>query len=78
LANVRALESTPAGIRVAYRDARGGDQELWLGHIPDTDADDLAWMGDDSWVQSVAARIMEETGRDVWKETDPPWYVRGS
>jgi hypothetical protein len=78
LANVTALESTPAGIRVAYRDAQGVSQELGLGHIPKTKDDDLVWMGDDTWVQSVAAGIMEETGRDVWKETDPPWYVRGA
>lgn len=78
LANMTALESTRAGIRVAYRDAGGVDQELWLGHIPDAGGDDLVWMGDDSWVQSVAARIMEETGRDVWKESETPWYVRGA
>jgi hypothetical protein len=78
LANVMTLESAPAGIRVAYRDARGVCQELWLGHIPKAKDDDLVWMGDDSWVESVAARILEETGRDVWKEHDPPWYVRGA
>jgi hypothetical protein len=78
LVDVTALESTRAGIRVAYRDAGAVDQELWLGHILNADKGDLAWMGDDSWVESVAARIMEETGRDVWKETEPPWYVRGS
>jgi hypothetical protein len=76
LADVTALESTRAGIRVTYRDARGARQELWLGHIPKTKDDDLVWMGDDSWVQSVAARILEETGRDVWEETEPPWYMR--
>ncbi len=73
---VTALESTRAGVRIAYRDARAADQELRLGHVHDADEGDLVWMGDDSWVQSVAARIMEETGRDVWKETDRPWYVR--
>ena len=76
LVNVVALESTPGGIRIAYRDAGGADQELWLGHILNAEGDDLVWMGDDSWVQSVAADIMEETGRDVWKEADPPWYLR--
>ena len=76
LVNVMALESTPGGIRIAYRDAGGADQELWLGHILNAEGDDLVWMGDDSWVQSVAADIMEETGRDVWKEADPPWYLR--
>jgi hypothetical protein len=40
--------------------------------------EDLVSMADDSWVQSVAARIMEETGRDVWKETDSPSFVRGA
>jgi hypothetical protein len=78
LVDVTALESTRAGIRIAYRDAGAVDQELWLGHILSADEDDLVWMGNDSWVESVAARIMEETGRDVWKETDPPWYMRGS
>ena len=78
LANVTALESTRTGIRIAYRDAGAVDQELWLGHILNADKDDVDWMGDDSWVESVAARIMEETGRDVWKEAEPPWYVRGS
>ena len=76
LARVTALESTHAGVRIAYRDAQAADRELWLGHVHDAEEDDLVWMGDDSWVQSVAARIMEETGRDVWKETDQPWYVR--
>ena len=76
LADMIALESTRSGIRVAYRDAGGVDQALWLGHIANPDKDDLVWMGDDSWVQSVAARILEETGRDVWKETETPWYVR--
>lgn len=78
LASVTALESTPGGIRVAYHDAEGDDREIWLGHLPDTGEDDLVWMGDDSWVQSVAAGIMEETGRDVWKEAAPPWYLRGN
>jgi hypothetical protein len=78
LADVTALESTRTGIRIAYRDAAAVDQELWLGHILNADKDDLDWMGDDSWVESVAAGIMEETGRDVWKEAEPPWYVRGS
>jgi hypothetical protein len=78
LTSVTALESTRAGIRVAYRDAGGVDQELWLGHLANPDEDDLVWLGDDTWVQSVAAGIMEETGRDVWKETDRPWYVRGT
>ena len=77
LANVTALESTPGGVRIAYRDAGTAEQELWLGHVHNADGDDLVWMGDDSWVQSVAADIMEETGRDVWKEADPPWYLRG-
>ena len=76
LADVTALESTPAGIRIAYRDAGGVDQELRLGHLLNADGDDPVWLGDDSWVQSVAARIMEETGRDVWKEAGPPWYRR--
>jgi hypothetical protein len=78
LVDVTTLESTRTGIRIAYRDAQGASQELWLGHVPKTDSDDLVWMGDDSWVQAVAAGIMEETGRDVWKETDPPWYMRGA
>ena len=77
LASVTALESTQAGIRLAYRGADGKSQELWLSHVrsPQTDVD---WMGDDWWVQSVAASILEETGRDVWKEGDPPWYRRDS
>ena len=78
LARVTALESTPGGIRVAYHDPEGDEREIWLGHLPDTGEDDLVWMGDDSWVQSVAAGIMEETGRDVWKESAPPWYLRGN
>ena len=76
LTHVTALESTRAGIRVAYRDEAGVDQELWLGHIPHPDSEDLVWMGDDSWVQSIAAHIMEETGRDVWRETESPAYFR--
>jgi hypothetical protein len=76
LVDVTALESTPRGIRLAYRDPDSVEQELWLGHIPTADKDDLVWMGDDSWVQSVAARILEETGRDVWRETETPWYRR--
>lgn len=75
LRDVVALESTPAGIRVAYRDGEGAAQELRLGHV--TAEEDLVWMGDDSWVQSVAARILEETGRDVWKEAGPPWEDGG-
>jgi hypothetical protein len=78
LTHVTALESTRTGIRVAYRDAGAVDQELWLGHILNAEGGDLVWMGDDSWVESVAARILEETGRDVWKEPDPPWYMRGA
>jgi hypothetical protein len=77
LVNVTALGSTPGGVRISYRDANAVDQELWLGHVHNADGDDLVWMGDDSWVQSVAAGIMEETGRDVWKEAAPPWYLRG-
>ena len=78
LVKITALESTPAGIRVAYRDEAGVAQALWLGHIPDPDSEDLVWMGDDSWVQCVAAGILEETGRDVWRETHAPWYRRDS
>ena len=77
LAGVTALESTQAGVRVAYRGAQGASEELWITHVrsPKTDVD---WMGDEWWVQSVAAEILEETGRDVWKEGDPPWYRRDS
>jgi hypothetical protein len=78
LVNMMALESTRTGIRVAYRDAEGDEQELWLGHVSEAGGDDLVGMGDDSWVQAVAARILEETGRDVWKEGETPWYVRGA
>ena len=70
LADVASLQSTPTGIRIAYRDAEGAEGELRLGHV--TAEEDLVWMGDDSWVQSVAARILEETGRDVWKEAENP------
>ena len=30
----------------------------------------------DTWVQSIPAHIMEETGRDVWRETESPAYIR--
>jgi hypothetical protein len=78
LTSVTSLESTRTGIRISYRDAQGVSQELWLGHVPNAKDDDVVLMGDDSWVESVAAGILEETGRDVWKETEPPWYLRGN
>ena len=52
LTDVTALESTRSGIRIAYRDSEGADQELWLGHVLHPNQDEL--------VYSVAIRAESE------------------
>ena len=78
LTAVTALKSTPEGIRIAYQYAPGAEQVVWLRRTTDADDDDVIWMLDEAWLGSVAEVIMQETGRDVRDDKDPPWYKDGA